>query len=87
MVKQGWADDTLAEFELYDLLLDPNETCNRVELPEYLEVKKDLEVSLMDWMQATNDPILKGSIPRPIGARINTIESVSPGKGPYEPML
>jgi arylsulfatase A-like enzyme len=87
MVKQGWADDTLAEFELYDLLLDPNETCNRVELPEYLEIKKDLEVSLMDWMQATNDPILKGSIPRPIGARINTIESVSPGKGPYEPML
>jgi arylsulfatase A-like enzyme len=87
LIQHGWADDTLVEFELYDLLLDPSETCNRAELEEYREIKQELEQCLMDWMQATNDPILKGPIPRPVGALINSRESVSPTKGPYEPVL
>jgi hypothetical protein len=31
------------------------------------------------WMQATNDPLLRGPVPAPHGARYNDPDEISPG--------
>jgi arylsulfatase A-like enzyme len=43
--------------ELYDLVRDPHEMVNRAEDPAYAAVRERLERQLLDWMQATDDPL------------------------------
>ncbi|NVM03693.1 MAG: sulfatase [Candidatus Helarchaeota archaeon] len=51
--------------ELYDLRKDPNEITNVINEPAYDNVAKELRKKLYDWMEMTNDPILKGKIMPP----------------------
>lgn len=51
--------------ELYDLELDPNEIVNIAEDKEYSEVKKQLSDKLMEFLESSNDPALKGEIEEP----------------------
>ncbi|TXT54020.1 MAG: Sulfatase [Promethearchaeota archaeon] len=53
---------TRPEEEFYDLDKDTNEKINLINEPNYLQVVKDLRNRLTDWMQRTNDPLLKGRI-------------------------
>ncbi|MEW6355341.1 MAG: sulfatase [Planctomycetota bacterium] len=53
--------------ELYDLAADPNETDNLAGRPEAAEVEKELASRLEALMEETNDPLLRGPIPRPPG--------------------
>jgi len=51
-----------AEEELYDLKNDPNEVTNLINDLAYEAVLIELRQKLVDWMNETNDPLLKGKI-------------------------
>ncbi|MBZ0297288.1 MAG: sulfatase, partial [Anaerolineae bacterium] len=53
------------QIELYDLQTDPLEQNNLAGQPEVADVEADLKQWLLEWMQATDDPILKGPVPSP----------------------
>ncbi len=52
-------------FELYDLQSDPLEQHNRIDDVDYMLVATELRQHLLNWMQQTGDPILKGPIASP----------------------
>ena len=56
-------------FELYDLTIDPDEMNNRAGDVEYADILEDLRQRLFQWMQDTDDPILKGPIASPYYTR------------------
>ena len=42
--------------ELYDLALDPWETMNRINVPGYGEIAREMRRRLLEWMKDTRDP-------------------------------
>jgi hypothetical protein len=51
--------------QLYDLIFDPNESCNRVSDPACAEALAEMRARLAAWMSATDDPLLKGPMEWP----------------------
>ena len=51
--------------ELYDLEADPHERDNRIDDPALAAVAADLKRALVDWMRATDDPLLRGPVASP----------------------
>ncbi len=51
--------------ELFDLERDPLEFDNVAQQPEYAEVYRDLSDRLWDWLEAVDDPLLRGPVPTP----------------------
>ncbi len=82
--RHGYFSEEIEVEELYDLALDPEESCNCSSDPEYQEVKTELEAQLRCWMESTGDPLLKGWIQAPPGALLNTPETYSPESGEFE---
>jgi len=68
IMKETYAKPSLEE-ELYDLEKDPNEKNNLIDDPSYKNIAAELRAKLNDWMERTNDPILKGKIDHPKMAR------------------
>lgn len=58
-----------AEEELYDLENDPNELTNLISNPAYYKTVSEMRTKLNNWMERTNDPLLKGKIPHPRGQK------------------
>ncbi|MGJ3237563.1 MAG: sulfatase family protein [Anaerolineae bacterium] len=56
-------------FELYDLMIDPNEQNNLAGHTHYADIQAALRQRLVQWMQDTDDPILTGPIASPYYAR------------------
>jgi len=54
------------EYELYDLITDPNELVNVSEKSEYREIEIPLREQLRQWLIETNDPVLTNAIERPV---------------------
>jgi len=77
-LEHGWRNWHLATEQLYDLILDPNETCNLARDPSARAVLEDMRGRLERWMRATDDPLLRGPIPAPPGARVNDPDGLSP---------
>jgi hypothetical protein len=48
--------------ELYDLVNDPGETKNLCGDPETVEIEASLAKQLVEWMQASHDPVLSGPV-------------------------
>jgi hypothetical protein len=65
---------------LYDLIFDPNETHNLIHDAGHRDVLADMRKRLNDWMRATSDPLLRGNIPAPQGARVNDPNGISPSE-------
>lgn len=64
----GWRErDWFAEEQLFDLAFDPNEACNLAGKPAFSEPLIELRSRLAAWMEATNDPLLNGSLEWPVG--------------------
>lgn len=66
-----WASEPRAAEELYDLEADPDELHNLAESPGMARVKAELAASLQRWMESTDDPILRGPVAAPPGARVS----------------
>lgn len=71
----GWFDRDLGSEQLFDLWLDPLETCNRIDDPALAGVRAGLREALDRWMVDTDDPLLAGE-PVPPPARCATAAPV-----------
>jgi len=80
-LRHGWRDMPIAEEYLFDLMFDPNEAHNLAGDPTYGDVLMDMRARLERWMVRTDDPLLRGPVPAPAGARVNDVDGLSP----YEP--
>lgn len=74
----GWKQHRLPEEDLYDLIFDPGEHQNLVADPQYKGTLMEMRVRLDSWMRRTNDPILRGPVPAPPGAKVNDPDGTSP---------
>jgi arylsulfatase A-like enzyme len=70
---------------LYDLRHDPGERDNVVEDPAYAAVAGGLRERLDRWMVRTDDPLRDGPVPKPPGAKANTLDCTDPGEQQFEP--
>ena len=84
LVERGWGDQILPEEQLFDLVFDPNETCNLADDPRRAEVRATMRERLDSWMEETDDPIRDGPIPAPPGAYYNDPSQASPNDPPRE---
>ncbi|HEY64962.1 MAG TPA: sulfatase [Caldilineae bacterium] len=77
-LRHGWRDRPVATEQLYDLVFDPNETRNLADDPAMAGVLEEMRGRLERWMRATDDPLLRGPVPAPPGARVNDPDGLSP---------
>ncbi|HUO74112.1 MAG TPA: Stf0 family sulfotransferase [Solirubrobacteraceae bacterium] len=69
---RGWATRVVARESLHDLFFNPGEGRNLIGEADYAGVLGGLRERLHQWMVETSDPLLKGPIAPPVGARINS---------------
>ena len=79
----GWPANLLAQQQLYDLLLDPNEADNLIATPEGRLVADGLRPRLQQWMERTRDPLLQGPVAPPAGAEYNDPDDRSAADPPH----
>jgi len=79
----GWKEHEYATEELYDLMFDPQERRNLATDQANSDTVADLRGRLERWMERTQDPLLKGHMSPPKGARIND----ETGDSPNEPAI
>lgn len=77
LLENGWQSKKPESIQLFDLLHDPVERLNLAENPDYAPVLEDLNRRLESWMAKTDDPLLKGRVPMPEGARIHQRKCLS----------
>jgi arylsulfatase A-like enzyme len=77
-LEYGWKQHQLPEEDLYDLVFDPGEHQNLVADPQYKGTLMEMRARLDSWMRRTNDPILRGPVPAPPGAKVNDPDGTSP---------
>ena len=78
VLRHGWAGLPMAEEQLYDLVFDPNEAANLAGEPRHAATLADLRERLARWMDATDDPILDGPIPKPAEHGVSPPDDVDP---------
>ncbi len=78
LIEAGWADQLVPEEQLFDLVLDPNESNDLSGDPARARELAAMRRRLIDWMEETEDPLLEGPIPAPPGAVLNDPSQRSP---------
>jgi len=71
LVAAGWAEQPRPRLELYDLLEDPIEMRNLAYDETFADVLDELSGRLEAWMAETDDPLLDGPVPVPLGGVVN----------------
>lgn len=81
LIHSGLLRKSRAREMLFDLYIDPVERENLIENPDYKEIYTDLRLRLEEWMEKTEDPLLKVSyrVPKPEGAYVNRLQDLDPG--------
>ena len=79
LIRNGLAQRTVHQEALYDLLYDPNEACNLVNDPDYAAPLAEMRNRLSSWMERTDDPLLRGPVPAPEGAYVDSPGDPNPG--------
>jgi arylsulfatase A-like enzyme len=82
-MEHGWKDRPVAREQLYDLMFDPHEANNVAADPNHAAVLDEMRERLDRWMERTNDPLRKGWIDPPKGARLNDPKGISPTEPPF----
>jgi N-sulfoglucosamine sulfohydrolase len=77
LLANGWAEREIAKEQLYDLVFDPNEANNLIDVPAHAELVADLRARLQTWMRDTEDPLLAGHVDPPPGVEINQPDQLS----------
>lgn len=77
-LNNGWRDHLLPREELYDLVFDPNESHNLAADPAHSKALAAMQKRMDAWMQRTDDPLLHGPVPAPVGAILNDPDGTSP---------
>ncbi len=83
-VENGWGKQEVPTEELYDLLFDPNERNNLSSDSDHHAVCEEMRGRLHGWMMATSDPLLKGPVAAPPGARVDPPDLIS-ARNPFAP--
>jgi hypothetical protein len=78
-LRYGWAAEMLAPEQLYDMIHDPDEANNLFGRDDPGDVTTELKGRLEEWMQDTDDPLLRGPVPPPPGAEYNDPDQSSAG--------
>ena len=81
LIESGLLKKSRPREMLFDLYLDPVERENLIGNPDYKEIYTDLRMRLEDWMERTEDPLIKVSyrVPKPEGAFVNRLQDLDPG--------
>ncbi|HYI25095.1 MAG TPA: sulfatase [Thermomicrobiales bacterium] len=74
----GWEHRRIDPEQLYDTVFDPNQVHNLASDPDLAGVREDLRQRLHEWMVATDDPLLQGTVQLPAGAMANPPDGRSP---------
>jgi arylsulfatase A-like enzyme len=74
----GWQQRVQPREELYDLVFDPGEQNNLAADRASQQTLKDMRGKLDAWMRGTSDPLLKGQVAAPKGAKVNPVDGISP---------
>ena len=82
LLERGWGERIIADEQLYDLWFDPQEMNNLASQNEAGNALADMRWRLENWMEATDDPLLRGAVAAPIGAQINDANGKSPSEKP-----
>jgi arylsulfatase A-like enzyme len=81
LLKHGLQNQPRPEELLFDLIHDPNETNNLVDDPNHRDILYRLRETLQNWMEQTDDPLLKEKvIPMPEDAIVNDPDSAEPNE-------
>jgi arylsulfatase A-like enzyme len=80
LLGHGWREQPVPGDELYDLVFDPCETCNRARDPAAAGPLAEMRGRLDRSMRETDDPLLRGPVPAPKGARVNDPAGLSPNE-------
>lgn len=80
----GWDTQPLPAEAIYDLVFDPNESCNRAGDPQCASALRDMRARLNRWMRETHDPLLTGRLEPWPGMVVNPVDDESP-QGPTVP--
>jgi arylsulfatase A-like enzyme len=81
-LENRWRDRTVEAEQLFDLVFDPNETRNVAPDTSARAALEEMRGRLERWMRATDDPLLRGPVKAPPGAKANDPEGVSPREEP-----
>jgi N-sulfoglucosamine sulfohydrolase len=77
-LEHGWRERPVASEQLFDLIFDPYEAHNLADDPTTSEVLEEMRGRMERWMRDTDDPLLQGPVPAPLGARVNDPDGLSP---------
>lgn len=72
----GWRP--AAPCSLHDAWSDPQEVANLIHDPAYAPIAARLRTRLLAWMEATDDPVLHGDAPAPVGIQITPSDDPTP---------
>jgi arylsulfatase A-like enzyme len=78
LLEHGWQKHYRPLEALYDLVFDPTEAHNLAYDPSMAEILEDMRIRLDAWMHDTDDPLLHGPVPAPVGAELNDLDQISP---------
>lgn len=76
-VDHGWRQRAVPHEELYDLFFDPHEAHNLAGNAEHRATLDEMRGRLDRWMQGTADPLLRGPVAAPSGAKLNRPDQLS----------
>jgi hypothetical protein len=77
-MEYGWKQKFQPQEQLYDLIFDPCENNNLAGDPQSAAALREMRGRLDAWMKRTDDPLLKGPVKAPKGAKVNPVDQVSP---------
>lgn len=77
-LEHGWKNRIEPREQLYDLIFDPGENHNLADDADSAGVLREMRQRLDAWMQRTDDPLLKGPVRAPKGAKVNPVDETSP---------
>ncbi|MBL8991755.1 MAG: sulfatase [Spirochaetia bacterium] len=82
LLERNWKKRPENAEALYNLDFDPLEKKNLVNDPQLASVAAELRAKLEAWMKRTDDPLLKGAVAPPQGAKVNAVDGISPREEP-----